>query len=94
MLQTIEMINNAVNNFVWGVPAMVCIIGVGLFLSLRTRFLQIRKFPYAIKTTLGRMFRKREASDGGNDPVSSSLVPLWRQRSGRAILPEWPGRLP
>ena len=61
MLQTIEMINNAVNNFVWGVPAMVCIIGVGLFLSLRTRFLQIRKFPYAIKTTLGRKFRKREA---------------------------------
>ena len=63
MLQTIEMINNAVNNFVWGIPAMVCIIGVGLFLSLRTGFLQIRKFPYAIKTTIGRMFRKREASD-------------------------------
>lgn len=68
MLQTIEMINNAVNNFVWGIPAMVCIIGVGLFLSLRTGFLQIRKFPYAIKTTIGRMFRKREASDGAMTP--------------------------
>ena len=45
MLETIEMINSAVNNFVWGVPAMVCIIGVGLYLSLRTHFLQIRKFP-------------------------------------------------
>ena len=52
MLHTIETINNAVNNFIWGVPAMICIIGVGLYLSFRTRFLQIRKFPYAIKTTL------------------------------------------
>lgn len=76
MLQTIEMINNAVNNFVWGVPAMVCIIGVGLFLSLRTRFLQTRKFPYAIKTTLGRMFRKREASDGAMTPFQAVCTAL------------------
>ena len=50
MLSTIESINSAVNNFIWGVPAMICIIGVGLYLTLRTHFLQIRKFPYAIKT--------------------------------------------
>lgn len=49
MLSTIEAINSAVNNFIWGVPAMICIIGVGLVLSFRTRFLQIRKFPYAMK---------------------------------------------
>ena len=66
MLQIIETINTAVNNFIWGVPAMVCIFGVGLYLSIRTNFLQIRKFPYAIKTTLGRIFRKRDASDGVN----------------------------
>ena len=76
MLQTIEMINNAVNNFVWGIPAMVCIIGVGLFLSLRTGFLQIRKFPYAIKTTIGRMFRKREASDGAMTPFQAVCTAL------------------
>ena len=45
MLQLIETINNAVNNFIWGVPAMICIFGVGLYLSLRTRFLQISKIP-------------------------------------------------
>lgn len=76
MLETIEMINSAVNNFVWGVPAMVCIIGVGLYLSLRTRFLQIRKFPYAIKTTIGRMFRKREASDGAMTPFQAVCTAL------------------
>lgn len=45
MLAMIESINSAVNNFIWGVPAMICIIGVGLYLSIRTNFLQIRKFP-------------------------------------------------
>jgi len=70
MLQTIESINNVVNNFIWGVPAMICIIGVGLYLSLRTGFVQIRKFPYALKTTLGRIFKKKEASDGSMTPGS------------------------
>lgn len=42
MLQTIAAVNQAVNNFIWGVPAMVCIIGVGLLLSVRTGFIQIR----------------------------------------------------
>ena len=53
MLSVIESVNAAVNNFIWGVPAMICIIGVGLYLSIRTNFLQIRKFPYAIRCTLG-----------------------------------------
>ena len=61
MLAMIESINSAVNNFIWGVPAMICIIGVGLYLSIRTNFLQIRKFPYAMKITLARMLKKREA---------------------------------
>ena len=76
MLQTIETINTAVNNFIWGVPAMVCIFGVGLYLSIRTGFLQIRKFPYAIRTTLGRIFRKRDASDGAITPFQAVCTAL------------------
>ena len=48
MLQIIEKINAVVNDFIWGVPAMACIIGVGLLLSVETRFIQIRKFGYAL----------------------------------------------
>lgn len=76
MLSTIESINSAVNNFIWGVPAMICIIGVGLYLTLRTHFLQIRKFPYAIKTTIGRMFRKKDASDGSLTPFQAVCTAL------------------
>ena len=76
MLHTIETINSAVNNFIWGIPAMVCIIGVGLYLSIRTHFLQIRKFPYAIRTTIGRMFHKRNASEGAITPFQAVCTAL------------------
>lgn len=76
MLQQIERINQAVNNFVWGVPAMVCILGVGLYLSIRMGFVQIREFPYAMKCTLGRMFKKQEASDGALTPFQAVCTAL------------------
>ena len=60
----------------WGVPAMVCILGVGLYLSLRTRFLQIRKFPLAIRSTLGRMFQKKTAQDGAMTPFQAVCTAL------------------
>ena len=34
-MDVVVRVNDAVNGFVWGVPAMVCIIGVGLWLALR-----------------------------------------------------------
>lgn len=55
---------------------MVCIIGVGLYLSIRTHFLQIRKFPYAIRTTIGRMFHKRNASEGAITPFQAVCTAL------------------
>lgn len=76
MLEVIEQVNNAVNNFIWGVPAMICIIGVGLILSIRTRFLQIRNFPYAMKITFGRMFKKKEAADGALTPFQAVCTAL------------------
>lgn len=76
MLQTIETMNEAVNNFIWGVPAMICIIGVGFYLSIRTNFVQIRKFPYAMKTTIGRIFRKRTAGDGAMTPFQAVCTAL------------------
>ena len=93
MVEIIMAVNNAVNNFIWGVPAMICILGVGMFLSIRTGFLQIRKFPYAIRTTIGRMFRKKDASDGSMTPSRQSAR-LWLLQWEPEILQEWRGRLP
>lgn len=82
MLSVIESVNAAVNNFIWGVPAMICIIGVGLYLSIRTNFLQIRKFPYAIKVTIGRMLRKRSFR-WKSDTVSGCLHRIGGYRGNR-----------
>ena len=76
MLELITQINAAVNNFVWGVPAMICIIGVGLYLTLRTRFIQFRKFGYSLKMTLGRLFHEKEAADGAITPFQAVCTAL------------------
>lgn len=76
MLQTIETVNNAVNNFIWGVPAMICIIGVGLYLTLCTRVIQVRKFGYSMKETLGRLFSKSEAAEGAMTPFQAVCTAL------------------
>ena len=76
MIEIITRVNQIVNNFIWGLPAMVCILGVGLLLSVRTNFLQIRRFPYAIKTTLGRIFKHKDASDGTMTPFQAVCTAL------------------
>ena len=76
MLEKISEINDFLNGLIWGVPAIVCIIGVGLFLSISTGFIQVRKFGYAIRTTVGRIFRKWEASDGSITPFQAVCTAL------------------
>ena len=76
MLETIKNINDVVNGLVWGVPAMACIIGVGILMSVRTRFIQFRKFPYAMKATLGKIFKKTEAGQGSITPFQAVCTAL------------------
>lgn len=76
MLETITNVNNVLNNFIWGVPAMVCIIGVGLVLTCRTGFIQFRKFGYALKNTIGKIFTKEEAKEGSITPFQAVCTAL------------------
>ena len=43
-----ENIIDWVNDFVWGAPALVLILGVGLYLSVRLNFVQLSLFPEAL----------------------------------------------
>lgn len=76
MLHIIEEVNNSVNAFIWGVPSMVCIIGVGLLLTIRTKGLQFRKFGYVLKHTFGTIFDKKEAEEGALTPFQSVCTAL------------------
>ena len=77
MLETISSINSTVNGIVWGVPAMVLIFGVGLYLSIRTGFLQFRKFGTVWQNTIGKLFhRSTEASHGAVTPFQAVCTAL------------------
>ena len=59
MLDALEKING----LVWGVPALVLILGVGVYLSLRTGFAQLRLFPRALRAFF-HQFRGKKTQDG------------------------------
>ena len=56
-----ERILEKIYTIVWGLPALVMILGVGIYLTGRTGFVQLRLFPQAWRRFCG-MFRGREKS--------------------------------
>ena len=55
----------SINQFVWGIPALVMIIMVGIYLSFCTGFAQFRLFPQAIKNFI-RQFTSRNGKGGSS----------------------------
>lgn len=55
---------DGLNRIVWGAPALVLIVGVGLYLSLRLRFAQLTLFPGAWKRFLAMLRPGRKSEDG------------------------------
>ena len=76
MLEIIRQVNSAVNNFIWGVPAMVCIIGVGLLLTIRTGVIQVRRFGIAMRNTIGKIFEKKDVTEGAISPFQAVCTAL------------------
>lgn len=76
MWETIANINGAINNVVWGVPMLVLLVGAGVFLTVRTRFVQFGKFGYAMKNTIGKIFQKQEAGKGEITPFQAVCTAL------------------
>ncbi len=76
MAEMIAQINDVINGFVWGVPMMLLIVGTGVYFTIRTGFLQFRKFGYAMKHTIGKCFHKVEAKEGAVTPVQALTTAL------------------
>lgn len=77
MFARIEIINDMVNQIVWGIPMLILLVGTGILLTIMTRGLQFRKFTYAMKNTLGKIFKKSNAGSGEVTPfqaVSTALA--------------------
>ncbi|MBQ3147700.1 MAG: sodium:alanine symporter family protein [Oscillospiraceae bacterium] len=64
-----------VNSIVWGIPALVLILGVGLYLTVRTGFAQFTLFPRAVRQFFG-MFRRKKRTDGTVSPFQALCTAL------------------
>ncbi|MDD6039371.1 MAG: sodium:alanine symporter family protein [bacterium] len=60
MIETIAKINGDINNIVWGVPALVLLIGTGILMTVLTKGFQFTHFGHMIKETIGGLFKKKD----------------------------------
>lgn len=64
MLAQIEAINSAVNSVVWGPIMLILLVGTGIYLTIRTRGLQARRFGFILRSTIGSLFAKDKKKSG------------------------------
>ena len=76
MINIITEINSTINGFVWGIPMMVLILGVGVYLSVRCGFPQFTHFVHIMKNTLGKAFEKTEKKEGAVSPFKAMCTAL------------------
>lgn len=76
MIQAMMDINTRINHFIWGVPAIICIMGVGFYLTYITGFIQFKKLGYTMKETIGKAFQKQEAMKGTLSPFQAVCTAL------------------
>jgi len=70
--QTVANINDQVNGVVWGVPALVLLIGTGILMTVLTGFFQFRRFGHMWKNTIGGLFDKEKGIRANSDKHSIS----------------------
>lgn len=64
-MEVIENISGIINDIVWG-PVMIALILVtGIILSVRQRMVQVVKFPYSCKMTIGKNVLNGDKPKGG-----------------------------
>lgn len=66
MLDIITQINATINSFVWGPVMLALLVGTGVFLTVRTGWIQVRWFGYIMKHTVGSLFQKSDKDHGSN----------------------------
>jgi len=69
-------VERTINDVVWGVPAMILILGAGVLLSVLCRFPQFTRLGYIFKNTLGKALKKTEAKAGAVSPFKAMCTAL------------------
>ena len=75
-METFTKIVTAVDDFAWGPIILVLLVGTGVYLSTRVGWIQFRKFGYAMRNTLGKIFHKEKAGEGEVTPFQAMTTAL------------------
>ena len=67
---------NTLNDIAWGPWLLILLVGTGVYLSARLGFLQFGRFGYAMKNTIGKVFRKQNAGKGEITPFQAMSTAL------------------
>ncbi|MCI6019369.1 MAG: alanine:cation symporter family protein [Clostridiales bacterium] len=76
MLELITNVNNAVNNVVWGWPALILLAFVGILMTCLTRFFQVSHFAHWVKMTVGAIFKDKNVVGHTKDKSISQFQSL------------------
>ncbi len=69
-------LNTVINNLVWGPPMLIVLVGVGVYISIRTRFIQFSKFALMCRETMGNFFRGGGKAEGDVSPFQALTVAM------------------
>lgn len=73
---TVAEIVKVLDDIAWGPWMLVLLVGTGIYLSACVGFIQFRKFGYAMKNTIGRIFQKQSAGKGEVTPFQAVTTAL------------------
>ena len=65
-----------IDDFVWGPVMLILLVGTGIFLTVRTRFLTWRNLGYALKSTLSKEARTKSRGQRDVSPFSALTTAL------------------
>jgi len=60
----------------WGPPILVLFVGVGLYITIRSRFLQFTRFGLMCRETMGKIFRRGPRAEGDVTPFQAMTVAM------------------
>ena len=74
-MDKLEVVNDFINDIVWGMPMILFILSTGIFLSIRLGFFQIIKIKEICKQTICKIFKKSKGK-GVVSSVEAALVSM------------------
>lgn len=76
MLDFITKINSILNGLVWGIPALVLLVGTGILMTILTKFFQFTHFGHTMKETIGSLFKKKDILKSNDENSISQFQAL------------------